>query len=390
MINQKKKIAFILGGMSSGGPSRSFLNVSSLIDYNKYDVNLILFSNGGVLIDEVPSEITIELVKPRGLFCSFSENKVQFILWFPIRLLLFVLRKYFLWLFKGDKARLWGVKKIFIHKDKCFYDLAISYVEGAPAYYLSESIKAKVKIARVPVDYNSIKSRATYDIRYFKKMNYLFTITEGTADILKDNFPSLKNRIKTFELITPRKLINNLAANGDGFRDDFNGIRILTLANAHVNKGVILALKACKILVNLNVPVIWYWMGGRDKTNFIEHLEKMDLLNYFFFMSPQVNPFPFLKQADIFVLPSYYEGKSNAINEAKAICKPIVITKFPTSYEIIEHNTNGLISDLNPESLASSIKLLVENQKLRARFSDYWEKNFDGNESEMNKLLDLL
>jgi glycosyltransferase involved in cell wall biosynthesis len=390
MINQKKKLAFILGGMSSGGPSRSFLNVSSLIDYNKYDVDLILFSKGGVLINEVPSEINIKLVNPRGLFCSFSENKVQFLLWLPVRLLFGVLKKYFLNLFSGDKAKLWSLKRKFIHKDKCFYDLAISYAEGFSAYYLVDKINAQVKIARIPVNYDTISYRKDFDYKYFKQLDYLFSNSIGAKEKLCNHFPSLKPKIHSFFNISSKELIGKLASRDVGFSDDFTGFRIITLANAHKKKGVLLAMQACKRLIDDGFTIKWYWMGGRDKSGFLKILEQLELTEIFVFMPPRPNPFPFLKQADVYVHPSYSEGNSNAVIEAKALCKPIIIGNFHNAPEIIQHKINGLISELNPESLTETIKRLLNSPDLRDSFSEYWKNNFDGNESEMNKLLDLL
>lgn len=55
----KKKILFIMGGLESGGGERSLINLLQLIDYSVYDVDLILFKERGMLLEQVPKEVNI-------------------------------------------------------------------------------------------------------------------------------------------------------------------------------------------------------------------------------------------------------------------------------------------------------------------------------------------
>ena len=54
-------------------------------------------------------------------------------------------------------------------------------------------------------------------------------------------------------------------------------------------------------------------------------------------MGVKENPYPYIKKADIYVQPSRYEGKSIAIDEAKILKKPIVVTNFSTAKDQIEN-----------------------------------------------------
>jgi glycosyltransferase involved in cell wall biosynthesis len=55
------------------------------------------------------------------------------------------------------------------------------------------------------------------------------------------------------------------------------------------------------------------------------------------------NPFPYLRKASLFVLPSRWEGMSNALLEALATGCPAVATHCPGSTELLDHGTWGLL-----------------------------------------------
>lgn len=75
----------------------------------------------------------------------------------------------------------------------------------------------------------------------------------------------------------------------------------------------------------------------------------------------------YLKQADIFVLPSRAEGISNALLEAMACGLPAVVSKIPGNVDVVEQGKNGLVFTVDdPESLADSLLLLLTQEKLRA------------------------
>src|SRR5699024_5601994 len=88
------------------------------------------------------------------------------------------------------------------------------------------------------------------------------------------------------------------------------------------------------------------------------------LENYTILLRSQFNTTEFIKQADIVVHPSKFEGKSNVIDEAKYLLKPIVATNYETVKEQLTHEKNGLISEMNSESIASCIDRMIQDGDL--------------------------
>jgi glycosyltransferase involved in cell wall biosynthesis len=59
-------------------------------------------------------------------------------------------------------------------------------------------------------------------------------------------------------------------------------------------------------------------------------------------LGEKANPYPYINQCDIYVQTSRYEGKSIAIDEAKCLLKPIVVTNFPTVFDQSVTELTGL------------------------------------------------
>ena len=80
------------------------------------------------------------------------------------------------------------------------------------------------------------------------------------------------------------------------------------------------------------------------------------------------NPFAFYYAADIFVLPSLYEGQSNALLEAMSAGLPVVVTDIPAHAEVIRHIHNGMVVPVGDTGrLAAVLAQLGDDPALRAR-----------------------
>lgn len=94
------------------------------------------------------------------------------------------------------------------------------------------------------------------------------------------------------------------------------------------------------------------------------------------------NVIPFLKQCNVFVLPSYREGTPKTVLEAMACGKAIITTNAPGCKETVTNGVNGfLVPVKNINKLADKMKNLYENQELVAQMGkagrEIAEERFD-------------
>jgi glycosyltransferase involved in cell wall biosynthesis len=84
------------------------------------------------------------------------------------------------------------------------------------------------------------------------------------------------------------------------------------------------------------------------------------------------DPYAFYRHADVFALPSRFEGMPNALLEAMSFgLPPIVGDETPGPLEVVRHDQTGLVTLTgDPDSLASAIELLATRSDLRRRLGD--------------------
>ena len=79
----------------------------------------------------------------------------------------------------------------------------------------------------------------------------------------------------------------------------------------------------------------------------------------------------YLRAADVFVMPSRYEGTSLAVLEAMSCALPVVLTEVGGNVEIVETHVNGiLIENENVQQLIETIELLSLDKTLRKRLGE--------------------
>ena len=182
-----------------------------------------------------------------------------------------------------------------------------------------------------------------------------------------------------------------MASEGKGFVDNYKGIRILTIGRLVYQKGYEYAIEAAKYLKDKNIDFIWYVIG---EGNLRSELEKMvieyNLQDNFKFLGIFTNPYPFIRECDIYCQPSRFEGFGLAIAEARILNKPIVATNFDIVYDQIRDGENGLISEMNGYSVSKNIERLIEEKNLKREIINNMRMEQVGTEDEIKKVLKLL
>lgn len=113
--------------------------------------------------------------------------------------------------------------------------------------------------------------------------------------------------------------------------------------------------------------------GAEDKKKYTKKLRNIiaqnDLAERVFLKGTTNNVNDVLKQGDIFVFPSAYEGFGLTLAEAMSIGLPGIGYKNCSAVnELIQDGVNGLLADDGVDSLAEKMQQLMENQEMRARF----------------------
>ena len=112
--------------------------------------------------------------------------------------------------------------------------------------------------------------------------------------------------------------------------------------------------------------------------------------NHVFILGKKINPSPYIKVCDFYVQPSRYEGKAVTVREAQILCKPVIITDFPTAKSQLKDGYDGIIVPMDNESCAQGIVNFINNKELQKKIIDNLEQNDYSNADEVQKIYKLV
>jgi glycosyltransferase involved in cell wall biosynthesis len=383
----KKKILFIVSNLESGGVSKSMSTLLTVIDKTKYDISVLIVNPTGVYMSLLPSDITVlQDVKTALFFSKFPNNLFGLIA--KGHLFAAVLRfiAAFLMIFnKGLGARLLSKGIVSLPET---YDLAVDFNGQQQLYYLVDRVEAKVKVSFFHNDYSKWDYYYAMDRKYYPKVDKIFTVSDTCVAALKKYFPTQSSKIGLFENISSLKLINELAL----FPIEEMGVHsIVTVGHLTERKGTCLALDVAEILKNNGIEFRWYFVGQDSKDfNYDQIVKSKGLEEYIHFVGVTPNPYPYVKNAKIMVHLASFEGKSIALDEAKLLAKPVIVTDFSTVHDQFEHDYNATITSFVATTIAQDVTELLTNSALRIKYSQNLELDRKSNHTELEKLYQLI
>lgn len=392
----KKRILFVIDSLHSGGAEKSLISLLSLFDYENYEVDLLTFKEGGLYKSLLPREVN-KLDSPKvftymkySLRDLIKKKMLNIAMWRFNTSISLRYKEKFTSINHGAQIMWPRLDKVISKLDKK-YDVAIAYSQGTPTYYVAEKVVAKKKLCWVNIDYKFAGYNREFDFKYYEKFNNIVAVSNVCTDVLKDVFPEFKDKIITIYDIISESLINNMANEGNGFDDDYKGIKILTIGRLVYQKGYEYAIEAAKYLKDKNMDFRWYSIGeGNLKSKLEKMVIEYNLQDNFKFLGTFTNPYPFIKECDIYCQPSRFEGFGLAIAEARILNKPIVATNFDIVYDQIRDGENGLISEMNGKDLSEKLELIINDKKLVNIICKNLKYESVGTEKEIKKVYSLL
>ena len=395
----KRRLLFVMESMKGEGGERSLLTLLQLTDFSKYEVDLMLFEPSGLFFDMIPEQVK---VIPFGdIYDKFTKPMVKSVLSFLLSFKPVLAVKRALYsrtvnssvsspLVRDQLA--WKYMKSFFSDNGKEYDAAIGYLEGKPNFFVADCAHAKTKIAYVHNDYRKLKMDAVIDSEFFGKVDYIVTVSEECEKALHEIFPQYSEKVRMIENVTVPKVLQKMAEeNVADFDKKSDEKFLLTIGRFFQQKGYDMAIDAAEILVKKGYNFKWFSIGkGELKDELLQKVKEKNLEETFIFLGEKSNPYPYLANCDIYVQPSYFEGKSIAIDEAKCLAKPIVATKFTTVYDQLADGETAVLAEINAESIAEKIALLIDDENLAETLSENLKKMKHGNEEEIQKFYALL
>ena len=147
-----------------------------------------------------------------------------------------------------------------------------------------------------------------------------------------------------------------------------DAIVVLFIARFTMHKQPLMLIRAFAEAVK-KLPQLKLLMVGEgdEKQKALQLVKDLGLEDFVCFQPFRLDVPDILASADIFVLPSLWEGLPIGLLEAMAMGKAVIGTRVDGTREVIQHNVNGLLIDVNdmPEKLTEALVLLGGDPALR-------------------------
>ena len=393
----RKKVLFIIGTLQSGGVSKSMVSLINAWDRDKYDTSLLLCSKEGDIFSKyLPEDINIiyspVIENVMGGFSSVKWLLTHGYLLLSIGVLLRLLLSRVSKSLSGELI----AKMMPIVSDE-HYDLVVDYGGQQLLYYMVNKLSAIKKVSFFHSDYSKWSFYYNADIKYYPIVDHIFTISQTCVDSLKYFFPNCADRVSIMENISSPTIIRQQSLESIGeFKKQIdqmkaNGNTILcTIGHICRGKGFDFAIEASDILKRNGINFKWLFIGKVLEEDLLKLIADNRLDDNILLIGVQRNPYPYIGLSDIVVHPSRFEGKSIALDEAKILCKPIVVTNFSTVGDQFENGKNGTICEMSGKAVANAIIELINDSSLQDSYRMYLESHIIDNSSEVNELYTYL
>lgn len=397
-----KKILFVMNTMGRAGAETALLELLRRIDRSEYDISLFVLTGQGELINSLPlgvkllnrySDTTSVHSREGRKHLFVSGLKVLFKRFNFVRLLPYFAVNAAEMIKKRNlqiEKLLWRAFSDGAERSETKYDLAVSYIEGAAAYYVADHVMADKKAAFIHVDYKKSGYTRNLDKDCYLKFDRIFGVSKEVTDVFLNVYPELAGKTEVFHNLIDAEGIRRKADSGIGFTDGFSGIRLLTVGRLMAQKSFETSIKACYILKKHGENIRWYVLGEGDRREKLQALiEKLGLERDFILCGAVDNPYPYMKEADIYVHCSRFEGKSIAVQEAQVLGKPIIVSDCSGNREQVIPDEDGVICEFDPRSIAKSIYELIHDENKRDKISKNALVKNNGEEEALSRLLEI-
>lgn len=398
-----KNILVVINTLGRAGAERALIEFLRCFDPEIHEVSLYVLTNLGELVSELPEYVTLmnkhynaspillegqRELKREVLRSMFFRGAV-------LKCLPYMCKNLWAMLKKGkiltDKL-LWRTLSEGGQRIEGTYDLAVAFLEGGSTYFVADHVKAGKKAAFIHVDYQKAGYTRSLDRDCYLTYDKIFSVSEEVKNSFLSVYPECRDKTEVFHNLLNKERICSLSERkGEGFSDEFTGQRILTVGRLVEQKALDVSIEALKLLKEKGRHVRWYVLGEGNQRNFLEErIKVLGLEQDFILLGMVENPYPYIRQAAVYVHASRFEGKSIAVQEAQILGKAVLVSDCSGNREQVEHNVDGVMCPLIPEQICEAIADLLDHPKKRERLGAAGARKKIADRDEMKKILSLL
>ena len=358
---EMKKVIICMNELSTGGASRSLLNFAAQLK-DHCDLTLMFFRADGNMMEQIPAGVKV--VIPDGYMSTFVAGLAN--------CKSLGIKKYLFKFMMGSWLKVFKTNAPFLkfalkHSEKLTgYDCAISFDKARNkddawvgiADYVLTNIDSKKKFIVTHDDYIE-KDYNKHTIGIYKMFDKVFAVSESVQKNIASKVPELANVLDYMynfcdvnSIVSKRDLLPGL------YGKVFN---IVSVGRLSEEKGLLRTLEVMKRLHDENHVFNYHIVGdGTQRSHLKEYIEKNAMSRYVILHGRQGNPFPYMKQADLFLLPSYREAAPMVYAESFLSGTPVLSTNTTSAKELV--GKYGFICENTDDGIYSALLNLLDDK----------------------------
>ena len=355
-----KKLLIFGYTMEMGGAEKALLDTINYLS-DKCEIDLYLLEKKGSLLDNLPKNINIYQMK---------NNLFSYVLF---RYIPFFRKKY--------------INKIANKKD---YQYVFGYMEGRCGNWVADIKKNIKKYAWIHNDvlkyHIGISDKEA--VNTYNNVDKVICVSKDAKKIFCKKYNIKENRVEVIYNFIDEDTILKKA---NEFKVNNKEYTFVNVAKMRDQKRQDRLVKAALYLKEKGYKFKIQLIG--DGPN-LEKITKMvndnNLLDVVEILGLKNNPYPYIKNADCFVLSSYMEGYGIVIKEALLLKKLIITTDVVGPREILEDGRYGIIVKNNDEDIKYKMEELLKNKKKYQKLEEELNNYKSDNEMIMKQTMKLI
>lgn len=355
----KKKLIFVTEALWIGGIETALVNLLNRLDYEKYEVTLLLRRAvfGGGMREKVPAQCRI-------LTFDRDDGNYRYARLYhlteetdnPSRL-----HRAMMWTVPAVKwlENLLYIRYVRLQIEHEQFDTCIIYSDVT-----AETAVRAIRANKYLMIYHHGAMRKVYhDEIGYRKSDRIIAVSGAVEEKLRSFRPRYAAKMMTIHNVID---VAGIQAKGlEPIPEVFPGekFNIVTCGRVSREKGMDLAVEACARLVNKGYRNIHWWIvgGGPAENEVRTRITELQMEDYVTMLGMKNNPYPYIKQADLYVQPSRFESYGLTIAEAMVLGKKVIATETDGSRELMLDGNNGIVCKIDVRIISETVEIFMNS-----------------------------
>jgi glycosyltransferase involved in cell wall biosynthesis len=351
--------------LQTGGIERSLINTANLLCELNHHVVLITYSFSDVVSTNIRGDIEVINLQKTGVTRTRT-----------------VLAWFFLEKSVTALYTIWSAKKAI---RTCKPDIIIAFQSGTilalilrllgrdrPRFILRESNTPSLALRSHFIALKKIKT--ILKKWAYKRADRLIAISEGVASDMRDHFSAEPSKISV--IYNPTVSDHLIAHSRRPKKKELlipDVINLVSVGRLVYQKDQETLLRAFQKLVDVRKVHLTIIGEGEDRARLEKLTADLAIGTYVTFLGAILDPYPYIRAADIFVLSPRFEGLGNVFIEALALGTPVISTDCPSGpREILMNGKAGLLAPVGDIlALKNALITYVDDLSLRDKHLQY-------------------